>query len=316
MNLPRAAALLCLSVLAACADADHAVFVTSTNIGVNADLTTRTANIGYDRTEGYIGPAYVETGQAPPIFGFIASDLGIFDATVKQLYATGIAADWVTREVPPTIAEAKTEQGTVSYKGERRLMLFGTSNSYGLKAGFDATTGLPDSIVLGFKRKEASVIPFRKTDQTGDDHYASTLATIELGQTVKTMPDTGVRITQFIATGVAANNLARQERIQKIYGQKAETALSTGQEFATNVRKSATSIATCVTNTDGSLNITRRNAIVDLAVRKEIISDTLTDTLKSARTPAEFENMIIDKSNLTAGKVASMVNDDTSICTL
>src|SRR5712691_6291695 len=85
----------------ACASTDHAVFVTATDIGINADAKAGVLNIGYDRTEGFVGPEYVETGATPQAFGYLWSNLSAFSPKIKQLYATGEAAALVTQPMDP-----------------------------------------------------------------------------------------------------------------------------------------------------------------------------------------------------------------------
>ena len=78
-------------ILVACADPNRVTFVTKTDIAIDADATTQSVSIGYDRREGYIGPAY-ETGGVPPIVAKIKSNLSILTPEVHQFYATGNAA--------------------------------------------------------------------------------------------------------------------------------------------------------------------------------------------------------------------------------
>lgn len=311
MTTRRFAALLGLCALAACADADRAVFVTDTSIGVNGDAMTRTASFGYDRTEGYVGPTYVETGSTPAVFGYIASDLAVFDASVKQLYATGVAADWVTRDTAPAESDVPHENTS----GERRVMLFGTTNSIGFKVGFAATSGLSDSVALGYKRREASVIPLRSAVAPGmPDAYASTLASIEMGEKAATMTDSGVRIAQFIATGTAANNLARQAYIRGIYRTKAETAVDGGERFGRQTMQRAQTLGDCVTGSDGTLDRAKLAAILDRARSAGLLNDGQTATLGGATTPHDLQFRIVGAAQGAAAGLNALVAGDQSLC--
>jgi len=94
------AALTAVILLAGCTD--YATFVTATNIGINADVKTQDLSIGYGRTELFTGPGYPEQGEAPRAVGYINSDLHVFQPHIRQLYATGDAAELVTTPRLPT----------------------------------------------------------------------------------------------------------------------------------------------------------------------------------------------------------------------
>src|SRR5689334_8264542 len=100
-----------LLVVGGCASPDRGIFVTSTNIGINADATSRVVNIGYDRTEGFVGPAYVEDGTLPSVVGYLHSNLSVLDPQIRQLYATGQAASIVASEKPRGPVSEPTGQG-------------------------------------------------------------------------------------------------------------------------------------------------------------------------------------------------------------
>ena len=85
------ATLIAAASLTACTD--YATFVTATNIGINADVKTQDVSIGYGRTELFTGPGYPEQGEAPRAVGYINSDLHVFQPHIRQLYATGDAAE-------------------------------------------------------------------------------------------------------------------------------------------------------------------------------------------------------------------------------
>ena len=79
------------SALSGCATVDDVLFVTKTSVGFELDSKPATANISYDRIEGYIGPRY-DNGAMPPVVASIQTDGGILNPQVKQVYATGAAA--------------------------------------------------------------------------------------------------------------------------------------------------------------------------------------------------------------------------------
>ncbi|SRR6266542_5024399 len=106
-HLRSIAALAACVLLAACTD--YATFVTSTDIGINLDATTEQLNIGYVRAELFHGPGYPSEGAAPSAVGYISSDLSPFSPKIKQLYATGTAAELVTQNPPPPPAEERSD---------------------------------------------------------------------------------------------------------------------------------------------------------------------------------------------------------------
>src|SRR5258708_33308909 len=211
-----------LVALCGCDSTDRVLFLTSTNMGINADVTSRTANIGYDRTEGVVGPAFVDTGDVPQVVAFIQSDLAVFNPKVKQLYATGAAAALATDSTltkPNPLPPAT---------GPRRVMFFGTTSNIGLKIGFAGD--MPESINFGYKRKEMSLIPLHVANPDGSkpDIYPSVLASIDMAGTTGTLAQTGLSMTQFFATGVAATNLAVTPGVRKTFTRATNDAVERG----------------------------------------------------------------------------------------
>jgi len=295
---------------AGCSSPDRAVFVTSTNIGINADATSRVVNLGYDRTEGFVGPDYVDTGAAPPAVGYIESNLEVFAPKIKQVYATGKAADIVTRADASSVVVQPDD-----YTGERRIMAFGTSSNVGLKLGFATSTGVPDSISFGYKRNEASVIPFRPGDPTTGqpDQYASVLASVDMDQSATTLPASKLRMTQFVATGVAAQNLAKNGAIQGIFKNKASSALSLGEQDAQQTQAGTTSFADCVSS-DGQLNVARLNSVLDQALSANVIQPTNVGLLRQAPTAAELKSRLGGALQSEAASLGTYVKNNPTLC--
>ena len=215
---------LCLA-LTGCADKQAVLFVTATTIGLDADSTPPHATLGYDRYEGYIGPSY-STGALPPVIAKIESDLKIFNPEIRQLYATGDAAELVTKG--GTVPGEPTPDGKM-YTGSGRLTLFGTGTNIGLRVTFAGN--VPESISFGYKRKEFSYIPLGSAPDPDDptktvDKYGSVLAAIDMGVHTETFTTTGTAVTQFFATGNAAKNLAAREPIRRRFLLEAEEAIA------------------------------------------------------------------------------------------
>jgi len=232
-----------LLVMAGCSDT--ATFVTATSIGIVANADTQQAQIGYARAELFQGPAYPNVGDAPQVVGFLASDLKVFEPHVRQLYATGDAAGFVTMpgdphacpddgKAPangqPTLCAEKAE----NLAGERRPMLFGSGTSLGLKLGF--TGNAPSSIKLGYDREELSIIPLhRQAPQAGSeqpDKYSSVLASLNMNVAAPNLIGSGLQMTQFFATGAAARNLAKRSEIRKYFNDTASQAVTMSGAYA------------------------------------------------------------------------------------
>lgn len=211
-----------LLAVAACANPDHVVFLTGTSIGIDSDPVAGRTNIGYDRHELVLAPAYVETGAIPPVFATLNSNLSFIRPKIRQLYATGDAAKLVTNtntkttECPHCNAELLT--------GERRMMTFGTSSSLGLNVEYpgapaaSAAPALP-KLSLGYKRAEYSVIPLQENDpiEGERDTYGSVIAGLTMNVAAQKQTTAGMVLTQFIATDQAARNLASDNSIQRIF---------------------------------------------------------------------------------------------------
>ena len=221
-----AAALTIPLSLAACVGQSEVLFVTSTNIGINFDTKPPAAAIDYDRFEGYIGPAY-ENGTLPPVASRLSSNLSVLNPEIRQVYATGNAAELITHPNPRRPEHQRLR------KSANRIAYFATESSAGLKVTFTSASPVPDSMHLGYRRKEFSWIPVGTagTDgcagdppgspsAEGVDCYGSVLASIKLGANVGTKAEgTQMAISQFFATGQAADMLASgNDEVRKSFG--------------------------------------------------------------------------------------------------
>ena len=195
--------LAALFFLGACAHTDAVTFVTSTDLGIDGDLTTQNVTIGFSRTEGVAGPVYA-TGAVPPVFAKIESNSSLTNPKISQFYATGDAADIATQA-----ADSSAEPKNAQLTGRRKAMFFGTTNGIGFKARF--TGGTPTSLTLGLKRQEYSHIPILK-NENDVDVYGSVLARIEVGTSTTDFKSAGFNVGQLFATGIAADQLAPQFR--------------------------------------------------------------------------------------------------------
>src|SRR6266478_3415409 len=185
-------------------DINYATFVTSTHLGIKADVKTEQIAIGIGRTDVFVGPGYPEEGTAPSVFGYLKSNAQVFSPQVTQLYATGAAADAVTQQNAPS---QPVNSAPSDLSGVRRPLVFGTNTDVGLKVAFVANA--PSSIDFGYNREELSIIPLQPNlAQTGKDIYAPVLAAVALNVAADTPTSSSLALGQFFATGAAAINLA------------------------------------------------------------------------------------------------------------
>lgn len=217
-------AAIMVQFLQACTDT--ATFVTATDIGINADATTEQVHIGYTRTELFQGPNYPDVGDAPSAVGFLGSDLEVFSPKIRQLYATGDAANLVTMPDDPKPCTGGPSKGpsnppdmcaeqTANLNGERRALIFSTATNIGLKLGF--TGNAPSSIKFGFNRGELSIIPLHQQAADKPDKYTSVLASLNMNLDTPNLTGTDLQVTQFFATGAAARNLAKHPEIRDYF---------------------------------------------------------------------------------------------------
>jgi hypothetical protein len=216
MNLLKTTMALSLGfALCSCVGTDEVLFVTDTNIGIDADSKPPNLGIAYDRIEGYIAPSY-DNGALPPVLARIQSNLNPFDPVVKQVYATGKAAELLSQQGAVMAPDRELSQRN------KRVAYFITASSVGLRVTFMGN--LPDSVHLGYKRKEFSYIPIGTTSSghcvdekdgsritnTAVDCYASVLANIQLGGQISDINNSNLQVNQLVATGAAAEHLAAE----------------------------------------------------------------------------------------------------------
>jgi hypothetical protein len=219
-----AVALASLSILSACANLDSVLFVTDTKIAVDGDTKPPNVSIGYDRDEIFVGPNFeTETGSIPAVVGRLESNLAVFHPEISQVYATGRAAILVTGQPGQT-----SPQRFLAPDETKKLVFFRTGSNIGLKVVFAGN--VPESLTLGYKRKELSYIPLVRVVNTRDskeaatDVYGSVLAAIDMNVNTPSLTDTSLGISQFFATGIAAEQLANSNtairaKFQKIAAQ-------------------------------------------------------------------------------------------------
>jgi len=220
LNAGCVAALAVL--LSGCASTDSVTFLTKTSLGVDVSSQPAAAQIGYDRFEGYIGPRF-DNGAVPPVVASFETNGQLLDRQVRQVYATGRAAEIAT------LASAGNNQQSKPLEGRHQVMFFSTGTTVGLKLGFGSTA--TDAFTFGYKRREISVIPITQ------GQFPSVLATLQNDVEGSTRDKAGLGVTQYFATGVAADAMAAQPTVR---------SLLTSRFEALDQSRSALSILSCV----------------------------------------------------------------------
>jgi len=182
------------------------VFLTKTSLGIEVSSEPATANIGYDRFEGYVGPRF-DTGAVPPVAASFETNGKLLGREIRQVYATGNAALVVT--------SAADAASAPELRGTHKVMFFSTGTTLGLKLGF-GSTGATDMFTLGYKRREASVIPIT------DGVFPSVIATLQNDVTADSRTDADFGVQQYFATGDAAVSVAGMREVQGLFKRRFE----------------------------------------------------------------------------------------------
>jgi hypothetical protein len=271
-------------ILASCTSLrENATFVTKTSLSiVDVDAAPASVSIAYDRLEGYAGPRF-EDGSVYPVVGSMEISGSGLTRTIRQVYAGGDAARVVTGLPASTAASAAADGNT----DQRRVLFFGTGTTIGLKVGF--TENLPSSFTLGYKRREASVVPVDR------DRQPSVLASLDNGDGVavsadgaKGKPAVAFGVQQYFATGAAATKLAALPAISKGFQERGAATLGDIAQFrveeAAQTRSALDAVSCLYKVLDGKLDRVWNNAD-DLKVFGDTTSTTI-QRIKGAGTPA------------------------------
>ena len=295
-------ALAAAACLYGCASpGEHVLFVTKTSLGIDLDGAPASASIAYDRTEGYLGPRF-ENGAVPPVVAKISSNGQILGRDIKQYYATGTAANKLTGN--------DLKASKPGLEGDAKPMFFGTSTTLGIKIGF--TTTVPDSFVLGYRRKELSLIPIGTTIVLAEDgkteikqrSYPSVIGVFSSDYSAKTPVDSGFGVAQFFATGTAAESLADSAPLQSEFRKFAIDAVAEFKDATRAQQATALSLLDCFT----SMPDAKLDAALDNAKDLDLYGDRAGDpkTYKAIKTTAAS-----DKQKARAQYVAVMSTVDT-----
>lgn len=221
-RLRRAGAVLAAAWLAGCAGPQgYVTFVTKTSLSIlDVDSTPPGVSVAYDRVEGYVGPQLLD-GKAPPVTGSIRTDGNLLARNIRQVYATGRAALIVNGAASaPVPSSAPVIPPANPASAPQRPVFFGTGTVLGLKFSF-SQDGLPGSFTLGYRRKEASVIPVTE-DRL---QLPSVIAVLSNDIQAGTRDKAGLGLEQYFATGDAADALASDPDIKRAFKAEGQGAV-------------------------------------------------------------------------------------------
>jgi hypothetical protein len=232
---------------------DHTLFITKSNVGLDVDTKPPTAEISIARRELVIAPAF-EGGQTPNILaGFNTGTRSLFGFDVSSIFAGGDAALALTQtngihKHDAKLCLAVKPVGTTFFggsyplpaKGEIHPFIFGTDTSFGLKAAWSGMTAqFPDSLKIGFNRKEMALAPVFGQDTNDIScpysvEMPAFLATIDVGTKTATLQASESSYRQFFATGNAATALAVQPEVQQLFLARLDRGLLKGSFVETD----------------------------------------------------------------------------------
>ena len=158
----------------------------------------------------------------------------VINPQIRQLYATGAAANIVADSAMPPPSEVKPLQSG------GRIMFFGTSTNIGFKLSFLPDKPVPTGMVFGYRRKEASYIPLgtvRHPDGSVTHNYPSVFAAIDTSTQMSERYNNAFSVSQVFATGHAAEHFAAERRSE--FKQRAREALDIAKELDQRQRDAA-----------------------------------------------------------------------------
>ncbi len=226
------------------------LFFTKTNVGLDIDSQPPTAEVSIGRREGVIAPTF-ESGQTPPVLASFALEVHGFWALLAQVSSTfcgGDAAvtmaklydtndrnarkyDYTSEDFDSAIDlskepnyldwfDKKDKYKNLLGPGEIEPFLFGTDTSFGLKVAWSGMTAqAPDTIRLGFNRKEFALAPMTTIRHDDPNNISvkmpSFLAIIDNSTELGKVTGTRIKHLQYFATGKAADFMARRYGVRK-----------------------------------------------------------------------------------------------------
>lgn len=231
------------------------LMVTRSNFGVDVETAPPTAEVSISRQEGELAPSFEGGHKLPTLVGFqgrtglgggdTGNSFNNFLFGVSTIFAGGEAAEIATdlTDADSTEAICVSAQPVGRRKwapdvqlpgpGEVKPFFIGTDSSLGVKVSWNGTTGqFPDSVKVGFQRKEFALAPIFASEGCGDGETGWTIAGPSFLAWTDHRVETGiaeplaVKYAQGIATGSAATNLARVPEIKMLLLERTDPRLA------------------------------------------------------------------------------------------
>lgn len=243
-----------------CVGKDRALLMTKTNVGLDIDTTPPTAEITIARRELAIQPTFpnnIGKDTALPLLATFGKTGNYFNPSITGHFAGGTAAAALATPLTEDLTDKDKlkklyDDSEICLRSnsfnsdnspeekEPRPFYFATDTSYGLKVAWSGLTSTyPDSLKLGYNRKEFASPPIFVDDTLGscdakdadgepvEDEdgkkipgykveMPSFFVAIDNASGFSTFYDSGVEQVQVFATGEAAMRLAKDKYIREI----------------------------------------------------------------------------------------------------
>jgi hypothetical protein len=302
-------------------------FMTLTNVGLDVDTKPPTAEVSVARREVIIEPSF-EEGKTLPVAASFRKEGGFFDPKISAMFSGGKAAVLVSKlfdsrsTTPPKRLKSKLclkerpegsrvlsfwskipVLGSLTEEGdEERPFFFATDTTYGLKVAWSGTTeAVPDTLRLGYNRKEFAYAPVFGTNVTGapppppageepedqpceageyEIQAASFIASIDNSTKIAEITKSDLKYVQFFATGEAANNLALQPELRGVLVSQLAPQVSE----AAKRRETNRELIDDINNSFDAGDATKKSTIINKAVELKLVD--------SGTTAADFKGRL------------------------
>ncbi|MBA3011514.1 MAG: hypothetical protein KKF12_04715 [Proteobacteria bacterium] len=226
---------LAMVLLATGCSSKNLHFGTYTEFNVAGVEVKNTGNvglkIGYDRSEVAYVPDNGKNGYS--VLGTFDSDIKLFSGYyINEIFATGEAANIAARELAKIPAQMEIDCDQENGGKRAKPLLLSTGTRFGFHTQFSTSEGgataTPFEILLGYKRANYAMVPVNEETDTVRSIYADIVIgegsrraraarkTVTPSDDSETLPfNQGIIIKQSIATGCAAQYLAKIPAVQK-----------------------------------------------------------------------------------------------------
>jgi hypothetical protein len=238
-HLLQAGLAALLASLTGCVGYNTAFTGTTSNVGLNIDTKTPTAEVSIARREVAVAPAF-EGGYVPPVAASYKVKGVWIAARVSSTFTGGDAAATMAKENTTSIIDTSHRLSSdpvgkglfqngkhVVKHGDVRPFVFATDSSLGLKLGWSGLTAhMPDTAKLGFNRKEMALAPVTAKESNGKTliKMPSFLATTDSDTKAGTPAESEFKHSQYFATGAAADQLALRSEIREVMFERLDPA--------------------------------------------------------------------------------------------